>query len=266
MKVQFVSLAALCVLLAGCISGKIINGDGNLVTKTISISDYSDIEASGSSMKINYAQSEDAPFLEITTDGNIYEKYDFTVDKGRALKILPKKEFRNFHIFRPTRFTVTTRSTRLHKVELSGNGDFITDSPLKTEDLSFELAGNGNIHLNKEVNAGKVKVDMAGSATFQAVALTCESMDGDIAGSGTLNLAGSTRKADIDIAGSGDVHGFDFVTDELRCDIAGSGNIEIYVNKSIRANIAGSGKIRYKGDPAEIIPEVTGSGSVKKAD
>lgn len=254
------------ILFNGCISMKTENGNGNLVTEKINISDYDEIEISSGPIDINYRQSADAPALEVTTDQNIYSMFEFVVEDGNKLSIRPKKEYRRGYNFRPTQFMVTTNSKILKKADMAGHANFNINSPLVSDKLDVNLAGSGTINLNDSTTISEMNVDLAGSGTLNASALACMTFDADIAGSGTLRLAGSANQVSLDIAGSGEMKAFDFVVTDLNCNIAGSGDVEITANGTIDSKVAGSGSIRYKGNPTNIIKKNFGSGSVKKVD
>ncbi|MDR1357400.1 MAG: DUF2807 domain-containing protein [Tannerellaceae bacterium] len=263
------------LLLNGCIPFHVIRGDGDLVTEEINVGDYSEIEASlSSNMEINYTQSSEATALTVFTDRNILEKYDIRVE-GNKLKIMPKEEYMNnvrFKVseynamFFPTKFIVTTGSTGLRRIDTAGSVDFTVDGALRTDELKITAAGNAKINLRDTVTAGDIRVSVAGSSVLNAPALEAHSFDGDIAGSGRMNMGGHIKAVSFEIAGSGKIRAFDLQTEDVDVDIAGAGNIEISVSNSIRAEIAGAGSIRYKGDPPHIRKDVVGSGSIKKAD
>jgi len=244
---------------------QIIKGDGNIVTKDIPISEYTKINTAGS-IHINYSQSDEEPFLQVTTDQNIYDIFEFIIENNNTLVIRPKKEYRrNTHI-RPTEFTVNTNSRELEKAEIAGNTTFNANSPLKAEQLQLTIAGSGKINLNGLVEANKLGTEIAGSATLNAYQINAQEFKGNIAGSGTLNLGGETGKATFEIAGSGDVRAFDLQIEDMKCEIAGSGDIEAYVNNSINVSVAGSGRVKYKGNPSDIKRSIAGSGSIKKVE
>ncbi|MDR1203837.1 MAG: DUF2807 domain-containing protein [Tannerellaceae bacterium] len=251
------------LVMNSCNPFHMIRGDGNLVTQELTLDDYDVIQAAHT-MKITYAQSEETPVLTVTTDQNIMEKYILRV-KGTKLQIKPKDEYKHAHFF-PTQFTVTTHSKGLRKVDLAGSVTFDLDSPFTGNDLEINLAGSGTINLNDQVTIHDLEVDMAGSTTLNAYKLNGKGFDGDVAGSGKINLGGIMTKATFDIAGSGTVRAFDLQVEEMKCSIAGSGDIEISVSNSISADVAGSGRIKYKGDPQTIRKEIAGSGSIKKVD
>ncbi|MDR1336475.1 MAG: DUF2807 domain-containing protein [Tannerella sp.] len=258
-----VSILVVCALLTGnCFSPRRVKGDGHPVTREIAISDYQAILCSGS-MKIDYTCSDDAPGLTVTVDRNIFEMYEFSVHDGK-LRIKPKEEYKDER-FAPTLFTVVTNSTALRKLEASGKTEFAVNSPLRTDELKFSLAGSTKVDLKDSVILRKLNVEIAGNGTLNAFALAGETFDGQIAGSGNINLGGQVATARFEIAGNGSVHAFDLQTEEVKCTIAGHGKLEISANSSIHAEIAGSGKIRYRGDP-RVVSHTAGLASIRKAD
>lgn len=264
MKIKNLICASGAVLITGCSPFPIIEGDGDVITETVEIGDYAELDALCHSAKIIYTQSSDAPGLRITTDRNIYEKYEFVVKDGHRLVIQPKKEFRRAR-FSPTEFTVITRSHNLESVELAGDFDFAADSPLAGDKLSVELAGSGTATFPDSVQVEQVKLELAGSGTINLPALQCQTLHGDIAGSGTLNLGGTADKASYDIAGSGTIKAFNLQTHTTNCDLAGNGTLEIFADKHLDLDMAGHGNVRYKGNPS-IHQEGFSVGNIEKAD
>ena len=70
-----------------------IKGDGNIITKEISISDYDEISYVGK-VNIKYEQSNASPFFKITIDENILPHLDIKI-KGKTLIIQPKNGKKN---------------------------------------------------------------------------------------------------------------------------------------------------------------------------
>ena len=71
-----------------------IKGDGNIITKEISISDYDEISYVGK-VNIEYEQSNASPFFKITIDENILPHLDIKIN-GKTLIIQPKNEKKYF--------------------------------------------------------------------------------------------------------------------------------------------------------------------------
>ena len=248
----------------GCFPMRTIEGDGNIVTKKIEITDYDVFQCAGGKMVVNYAQSSEKAELTVVTDQNILDIYTFEVEGGK-LKIKPLKKYEKMYRIRPTEFTVTTNSSTIKKFDLAGDARLNVNSALVSDKIEINIAGSGYVNLPERAEVGEIKASIAGSGTMNAAEMICTNYKADIAGSGTLILGGEAGKAEFSIAGSGEVRAFDLQTKELFCSIAGSGDIEMSVSEKINAEIAGSGKVRYKGDP-EIKKSVAGSGSIKKVD
>lgn len=266
--VRFFAIAAivgLSSLLTGCIPLPIMKGNGQLVTHTIDIADYDEINFANASMTINYAQSADAPMLTVTTDGNIYDMFEFRT-KNNTLEIRAKEDFRRTR-FRPTEFTVTTNSSVLKEVNVSGHSDFFLKSALTTESLNFNISGSGTINLGDTVNiSGLLATGISGSAKLNTTHVRAKEYKAKISGSGTLNLNGVIERASFHISGSGDVRAFGCEIADMECRISGSGDVEATVTNSIDVGVSGSGSVKYKGNPGTINKSISGLGSVKKVD
>lgn len=98
MKTRIIYLCLLVILsTTGCIPTQTIKGDGNITTENIPVSEYDCLELEGGGMVVNYTQSDAPEGLEIKTDRNIFEKYEFNVEDHK-LKIRPKKNSGNIRI------------------------------------------------------------------------------------------------------------------------------------------------------------------------
>ena len=261
----FSVLSAILLLASGCIFMPSVRGDGNVITQTIDIADYDEIEVQGTSIIFNYSQQESAPALSVTVDQNIYDLFEFKTD-GEKLVIRPKERSKKQIRFRPTEFTITSNSSSLKKADMGGvkvfnlNGKFASNEKVK-----FSTAGSTTIELRDTVTVDQMEVSTAGQATLNANALYARVFKGEIAGKGTSNLKGAGEKADFEIAGSGKVHAFDYELSTLSCEIAGKGLIETFAKDQIDAEIAGMGTVKYKGNPSVKVDKA-GLGSVKKVD
>lgn len=261
-KNVFFSLFTLIFVFSSCIGMKTLQGNGDLLTKEISISDFDKVNVNGGQVMVfNYEQKDAAPYLKITVDKNIYDQLEIKVDDGKLI-IRPKDKIMDIN---PTEFLITSNSRNLNKVGLAGGGEFNVNSTLNTDNLELDVAGSGTISLKNNTVVTKLDTDIAGSGTIQAVNITGQEADNDIAGSGTLILNGQITSSSFDIAGSGDVRSFGCKFTNVSCDIAGSGDVEVSVESTLKASIAGSGDIKYKGNP-NVTSKIAGSGDVRKID
>ena len=215
-------------------NSKKVRGNGKVVTKTRTVSDFDGVSAGGSFDVILVKGKEG----KITIEGeeNILP-YIVSEVKGGTLKIKYKK---NTNVRLTRRMTVTVPFRDIDHVSLGGSGNVKTDVVIKGDDVKFSLGGSGNIIAN--VDADNVKTS--------------------IGGSGDIKLSGKTNYFKCAIAGSGSIKGYDLETNELKASIAGSGSIKATVNKKIKATVVGSGSIYYKGNPTHIDNKSIGSGDV----
>ena len=244
-KISLLFLICGLFLVSSCIPTQTIKGDGNITTENIPVSEYDCLELEGGGMVVNYTQSDAPEGLEIKTDQNIFEKYEFNVENHK-LKIRPKKEFRKHTNFRPTEFMVTANSRNLKKLAAAGSTHVNINSPLQAEEFEAGLAGSGIIQFHDTASFTNLKIEIAGSGDFVGHKVYCEELNGDMAGSNTIVLGGTVGTAEFSIAGSGTVRAFDCTMDELECKIAGSGDIEAFVVNKIKAEIAGSGSVKIQ--------------------
>ena len=141
-KISLLFLICGLFLVSSCIPTQTIKGDVNITTENIPVSEYDCLELEGGGMVVNYTQSDAPEGLEIKTDRNIFEKYEFNVE-NHELKIRPKKEFRKHTNFRPTEFMVTANSRNLKKLAAAGSTHVNINSPLQAEEFEAGLAGSG---------------------------------------------------------------------------------------------------------------------------
>ncbi|MDD4590853.1 MAG: DUF2807 domain-containing protein [Parabacteroides sp.] len=235
-------IVALFLMVSFSSCGRInVRGDGHVVSKTYSITDFNELAVGGGNIELTYIHSDSLPSLKIEVDQNILNKLEVKVED----KKLTIKPWNNKESLSPTRFVIIVGSKTLQSLKMAGQGTCRIDSLLKCENLNLALAGSGSISVD----------------TMSVNNLTCE-----IAGSGSLNLCGTAGDTKIKVAGSSNVNAYNLTTNKLLCEMAGSNQVEISVNESISAKIAGSGEIRYKGNPSIVDQKIAGSGSLRKVE
>lgn len=220
-----------------------IVGNGNIITKTISISNFSKIEIE-TQIDVIYSQEENNGTLEFTTDENLFDQYDFYVKED---KLIIKLKGKNKWIRRlnSTTSTIKVSSLELTDIEIAGESKFNFCTPFVSESLEIELAGSGKVVAHK-------------------FPFTVENCKVEIAGSGEVVLVGKIQNADLEIAGSGNIKALQCEIAYLKVEIAGSGDVEAHVTEALNIEIAGSGSVKYSGNPKTIEQDVAGSGKITK--
>ena len=218
------------------VSNKKIKGNGNIITKERSVSNFDKIGISGS-FDVQLTKGNEGE-ISIKADENLME-YIITEVKDGRLKIKPKKG----HQLKSTKtIQITVSFTDIVEVSLAGSGDVSTSDAIDGSDLKLSLAGSGDMNLK----------------------VSTKNLTSKIAGSGNISLNGNTDEFSCSIAGSGNINGYDLKATVTNAKIAGSGNVEVNAVTEIHASIAGSGNVYYTGDPDVEKSNAVGSGSLKK--
>lgn len=215
-------------------NGKKIKGNGNVITKTRTTSNYDGIGIGGN-FDVKLIKGKEGK-ITIKGEENLIP-YIVTEVSGNTLKVKYKK---NFNVKNTKRITITITYSEIDKVSLGGSGNITNEGILKSDDFKVSLGGSGNITLN--INADEVK--------------------SSIGGSGNIKLEGKSNEFVCSIAGSGSIKAYELQTNILKATIAGSGSIKSTVKNKIKAKVVGSGSIYYKGNPTHIDSKSVGSGDV----
>lgn len=264
----FLLIACLFITATGfAFTNKTVEGNGNIITREISISDYNEISTVGV-MEFVYEQSDAAPYLKITIDENLFPLLQAQVD-GKELKVGPKRidensRNGNSYNLEPTTFVVVTNSREIKELNVVSSGDFIFASPMNLDKLEINIAGSGSVVLKKKTEGNKLEINLASSGSVIATDINLQTIRCSLAGSGTIQIGGKANRAEYNLAASGSINAYDCITQKSECNIAGSGNIQVYAQNQLEANIVGSGKVYYKGNPTTS-KNIIGSGKLKNA-
>lgn len=219
--------------------------------------------------------------VEIEGSAEVLEKIKTKVEGGK-LSIGPEDKWMNWNWGNDDdKVTVYITVSNVEALAVSGSGELIGQTKITGSNINLDVSGSGS--LTAEIEAGDVDTDVSGSGEinlkgkFKNVSadvsgsgrvsvngIISGKADFEISGSGKVEASGSADSMTAEISGSGKVLGANLVTNTCKIDIAGSGDVEITVNKDLDAEISGSGTVRYKGNPARVNSDASGSGSVKK--
>lgn len=175
----------------------------------------------------------------IEADEDLLEKIETEV-RGTRLDIQFEKWY-NYKGIGKINIYVTVKDIK--KLVVSGSGDIIAKSAIKSEKLAFIISGSGSVLIDD---------------------LTTNDIYAMITGSGDIRIEGKSKANELDatITGSGDFESVNLEFKEADLTITGSGSIKAFVSGELDANITGSGKIYYTGNPL-IDASITGSGKIK---
>jgi hypothetical protein len=138
---------------------------------------------------------------------------------------------------------------------------FITFTELKTIDLS----GAVNIESQGKLTIPELAISGSGASDAK-LDMDVQRLGIDCSGGSKLKLTGSAKDVDVDVSGAVDLFAFDFPAENYKLSISGAGKAEINVSKNLKVDISGAASVRYKGTPTGMYQDISGAGSIKKAD
>jgi hypothetical protein len=219
--------------------GKTIKGNGNNVTIERTTRDYDGVAVSGW-FDVDLVAGDEG---QITLQGeeNLLE-YILTEVKDGKLVIKTEKGVNLKTSSWKSEIRITVPVAAINSVSMSGSGDIVGKTKIKSERFSTAMSGSGNITL--DIDTGSLSASMSGS--------------------GDITLNGSTTDLEATISGSGDIDAYDLQADHVNATVSGSADIHVTANKSIKARVSGSGDISYRGNPDKIDTKTSGSGDISK--
>lgn len=219
--------------------GKRIKGNGEKVTIERSTSDYDAIAVSGW-FDVDLVDGKEGE-LKLEGESNLLEYIVTEVKNG---KLIIKTE--NNVNLKPSDWNggirITVPVERISAISLSGSGDIVSKTTIKTEKLETTMSGSGDITL--DVNANRIDASMSGS--------------------GDITFSGNTTDFSATISGSGDIKAFDLEADNVEATVSGSADLKVTANKMLEARVSGSGDITYRGNPEKLDTKTSGSGDISK--
>ncbi|WP_190808333.1 head GIN domain-containing protein [Flagellimonas sp. S3867] len=238
-KLITLGLALSMVAITNAQWGKRVKGNGEVVTIDRSVGDYDEVTLAGW-FDVELVSGQEGE-LTLKGESNLLEYIKTEVKDGK-LVIKTEKGVN----LRPSNWNggihITVPIESISAVALSGSGDIVGKTTIKTDDFSARMSGSGDINL---------------SVQAQNVAAA-------LSGSGDIRLNGKTNDFEVQVSGSGDVSAYELEAENVTAQVSGSADIKVTANQSIDARVSGSGDIHYRGNPDKIKSKASGSGDISK--
>jgi hypothetical protein len=225
----------LVILLTSCsVLGE--QGNGNVIKQERKVSAFDAIDVSGAFDV--YLSQGPVQSVFVEADENLLPIIKTDVS-GSTLRIENNKPIHNA---KSLKVYITVRELR--KIEVSGAVDIQTETKFTQNELAIEISG-----------ATDAKLDLA-----------VQRLEVNSSGGSKLSLTGMANTFNLDVSGAVDVRAYELLTENVSIEISGAGEAEINVTKELKADVSGAANVKYKGNPAKVWTDVSGAGSVKKAD
>ncbi len=226
---------AVLILLSSCmVLGE--HGNGNVVKQERKVPSYNAIDVSGT-FDIILSQGA-TQSVTVEADDNLMKIIKTRVEDGKLI-IESEKPIQH-----ASSLKVYITITELKSLELSGAVNAITEGRLTLPELSIEGSGASD---------SKFDIDV-------------QKLDVDCSGGSKLRFRGMASKVHMEVSGAVDLYAYDLVAEDFHLEISGAGKAQVNVTGELNVDISGAGTVRYKGTPGKLIENVSGAGSIKKAE
>jgi hypothetical protein len=239
---KLLSLSLVLLFTSSCSAqwGKRIKGNGNMTATERSVGAYDAIALAGW-FDVDLVAGKEGE-IKLEGESNLLEYIKTEVKNGKlSIKVEKGYNLKPSNWNDGIRITVPVES--IDAVALSGSGDIVGKTKIKSNDFKTAMSGSGDITLDIEAN----------------------SIDAVMSGSGDITLNGSTTDFEATISGSGDIKAYGLEADNVEATVSGSADIKVTANKRLKARVSGSGDISYKGNPSKVDTKASGSGDISKA-
>lgn len=215
-----------------------VRGNGHVVSKSFNKTGFKDIDVS-SSIDVVLKQGPDYS-VRIDAEENMLPLIDVRKEGDKLIV-----GFRDNISVNPTRdVKVYITAPEFRNLEGSGACTYSNNDVIKGNELQLDLSGACNTHLNVDVN--KLGIEASGASE--------------------IDVKGKAVYFSVDGSGSTSVSAFQLMSENATIDLSGAGDAEVFASKSLKADLSGAGSVSYKGNPATVNKEISGAGSVHKAD
>lgn len=231
-----ITLAFLTIAISNA-QWKRVKGNGNTVTIERSVGDYNRVALAGW-FDVELVDGNEGE-LTLTGESNLLEYIKTEVKDGK----LTIKQRKGVNL-KPSNWNegilIVVPVESINGVSLSGSGDIVGKTTLKSDNFKTSISGSGDITLQVEA----------------------KSVDASMSGSGDIRLSGNTTDFEVSVSGSGDIRAYDLEADFVDAQVSGSADIKVTAKEMLKARVSGSGDISFKGNPKKIDTKSSGSGDI----
>ena len=216
-----IALTAIAAVHAQKEKKETIEGNGNLVTREVSIQTFNSLDASGV-YELKLTQG-DRETVKIEADENLQELFQVRNEGQKLVIDMKKMEGKNLKSKNKMRVYVTFKN--LKALDLQTVGNVIADNELSFQNVSIKNKSVGSLDLN--LNANKLELDNTSV--------------------GSVTLKGKADDAVIKNNGVGSLNAGRFVVQTLDIDNSGVGSAEVNAEKGLKVRDSFLGKVKNRG-------------------
>jgi hypothetical protein len=199
-----------------------IEGNGKSVTRDVTVSSFSALEASGVyELKLSQGSKES---VKIEADENLQQYFNVHNEGNKLVIDMEKLKNKNLKNAHKMRVFVTFKS--LKELNLKTVGNVTSEEQLSFDDLDLNTKSVGNVELN----------------------LTAKKLDLENKSVGNVKLSGKADEAIVKNTGVGSFQAANFVVQTMNIENTGVGSAEVNAEKDLKVKDNFIGKVKNKGN------------------
>lgn len=184
----------------------------------------------------------------------------------------PKAEVREVGAFAAIRasgaYTLEVSVGKARRVEVRGDDNIVplVSTQVSDGDLLIEMSKQTRPVLPLIVAISSPELTdlhLSGAVDLSAEGLRGERFSLELTGAGKAQLKGRVKVFEVKASGAADLLADALVAESVGLSISGAGRADVHATRSLKAEVSGAGRVRYKGNPAQVKPHVSGMGSVE---
>ncbi|HVF81147.1 MAG TPA: head GIN domain-containing protein [Flavisolibacter sp.] len=199
-----------------------LEGNGNLITKEVTVSSFNALKASGV-YELNLSQG-NKEGVKIEADENL-QQY-FTVRNEGSKLVIDMKELKNKNLKLKNKMKVFVTFKDLKGLELNMVGSVHATSPLSFADLDIENSSVGHVDLDLSATTLNLKNNSVGK----------------------VKLSGKAQNAQVTNNGVGNLDAGTFVVQTMNIDNSGVGGAEVNASKELKVKDTMLGRVKNRGN------------------
>ncbi len=130
---------------------------------------------------------------------------------------------------------------------------------------AIEIADGARIYTEQPITVDQLELDFAGGSIGN-LELQVQKLNVKFGGGGLMTLRGSASESQINFNGAGMLDAGELNTQNTVIDMSGMGAAIVSASDNLEADLSGVGSITFKGDPRNLNRNISGKGTINRAE
>jgi hypothetical protein len=221
-------------ILSESLQAQLVKGNGNVIKINRKVKNIEKVSVEDGIDLVLDQGSEEAIVVE--ADENIVEHIRTEMKSGH-LRIYTDKS-----ILKSRQMRVHLTITDLKELSTKGGSDTETKTVLKLEKLEVSCSGGSDMDLE----------------------LDLKELDLEASGGSDVLLKGTAKIVKMEASGGSDLDTYEMKAEKCLVNVSGGSDAKVFATKELNVNASGGSDVYYKGNPASVNSDVSGSSDIYK--